>query len=281
MDICSYVAWFGLFSVLGWVYECTYCAIRTKRWDNRGFLLGPVCPIYGFGVSALLIVAQALGSSGVTSSNVPWWQVFLCAGAGSAVLEYITSYVLEKCFHARWWDYSNVPLNLNGRICLPFALCFGAVGTLLYYFVCPLLGGASVSLPLTAWEVLALLTVGLMSADLALTLSALTDVTQRVERSRADFDAVMETAVDDLASGRRPLGADLEAAAHRTAEGMSLVQRRTLKSIRSYTNERREEGAARLRRAVARVESERRAHRHAGNADGADGAGNAPTHGGR
>ena len=272
------MAWFGLFSVLGWVYECTYCAIRTKRWDNRGFLLGPVCPIYGFGVSALLIVAQALGSSGVTSSNVPWWQVFLCAGAGSAVLEYITSYVLEKCFHARWWDYSNVPLNLNGRICLPFALCFGAVGTLLYYFVCPLLGGASVSLPLTAWEVLALLTVGLMSADLALTLSALTDVTQRVERSRADFDAVMETAVDDLASGRRPLGADLEAAAHRTAEGMSLVQRRTLKSIRSYTNERREEGAARLRRAVARVESERRARRHAGNADG---AGNAPTHGGR
>ena len=137
------------------------------------------------------------------------------------------------------------------------------MGTLLYYFVCPLLGGATVSLPLTAWEVLALLTVGLMSADLALTLSALTDVTQRVERSRADFDAVMETAVDDLASGRRPLGADLEAAAHRTAEEMSLVQRRALKSIRSYTSEHREEGAARLRRAVARVESERRARKHA------------------
>ena len=152
------------------------------------------------------------------------------------------------------------------------------MGTLLYYFVCPLLGGATVSLPLAAWEVLALLTVGLMSADLALTLSALTDVTQRVERSRADFDAVMETAVDDLASGRRPLGTDLEAAAHRTAEGMSLVQRRALKSIRSYTSERREEGAARLRRAVARVESERRARKHAksrandaGAADAGDG----------
>ena len=96
--------------------------------------------------------------------------------------------------------------------------------------------------------------------------------------SRADFDAVMETAVDDLASGRRPLGTDLEAAAHRTAEGMSLVQRRALKSIRSYTSERREEGAARLRRAVARVESERRARKHAksrandaGAADAGDG----------
>ena len=97
-------------------------------------------------------------------------------------------------------------------------------------------------------------------------------MTQRVERSRADFDAVMETAVDDLASGRRPLGADLEAAAHRTAEERSLVQRRALKSIRSYTREHREEGAARLRRAVARVESERRARKHA--KSHADGAGN-------
>ena len=169
-------------------------------------------------------------------------------------------------------------MNLNGRICLPFALCFGAVGCLLYCFVFPFVSASAPSLPQYAWELIALATAGLMSADLALTLSALTDLTKRVERGRDDFDAVMETAVDDLASGRRPLGTDLEAAAHRTAEGMSLVQRRALKSIRSYTSERREEGAARLRRAVARVESERRARKHAksrandaGAADAGDG----------
>lgn len=275
MDICSYVAWFGLYSVLGWVYECTYCAIRTKRWDNRGFLFGPVCPIYGFGMSALVIAAQALSASGAGSANVPWWQVFLCAAAGSAVLEYTTSYVLEKCFHARWWDYSNIPLNLNGRICLPFALCFGAVGTLLYYFVCPLIGGATVTLPLTAWEVLALLTVGLMSADLALTLSALTNLDKRVQQDKSNFDAVMETAVDDIAAGRKPLEVDrqiarehateeLESAAHRAAREMSLVQRRTLKSIKYYSEEHREARAAKLREAVAKVERERKARKHHG-----------------
>ena len=54
MDICQIVSWFGLFSVLGWVYECTYCAIKNRKWDNRGFLFGPVCPIYGFGASFVM-----------------------------------------------------------------------------------------------------------------------------------------------------------------------------------------------------------------------------------
>ena len=271
MDICSYVAWFGLFSVLGWVYECTYCAIKNRKWDNRGFLFGPVCPIYGFGASAVVIAAQCLPSQ--AGGSLEWWQVFLGAAAGSAVLEYGTSYVLEKCFHARWWDYSNIPLNLNGRICLPFALCFGAVGTLLYYYVCPLVATASPGLPLVVWEVLALATVGLMSADLALTLSTLTDLTRRIERGRGNFDAVMETAVDDISSGRMPLEDDLEEAARRTAEGMPLVQRRALRSIRSFGTRAREESAARLKRAVRSVEDERkgRASHTADADDGTDG----------
>lgn len=260
MDICSYVTWFGLFSVLGWVYECTYCAIKNRKWDNRGFLFGPVCPIYGVGVTLVIFVAQMV-PAGPAARDIPWWEVFLGAALGSAILEYTTSYVLEKFFHARWWDYSNVPLNLNGRVCLPFALCFGAVGTLLYYFVCPAIADASGGLPLLAWEVLALLTVGIMSADLALTLSALTDVTKRVERRKEDFDAVMETAVDDVTSHRVPLKDDVEEAAHKAAEEMTLIQRRTLKSIRTFNTDQREERAERLRRGVARVEAERRERR--------------------
>lgn len=97
-----------------------------------------------------------------------------------------------------------------------------------------------------------------MSADLALTLSALTDLTKRVERGRDDFDAVMETAVDDLASGRRPLENNLEAAARHTAQGLSSMQKRTLKSIRTYTEEHREASAERLRHALAKAEEQKR-----------------------
>ena len=255
MDICQIVSWFGLFSVLGWVYECTYCAIKNRKWDNRGFLFGPVCPIYGFGASFVIIAASVLPKG---SQDTVWWQVFLASAAGSAVLEYSTSWVLEKFFHARWWDYSNIPLNLNGRICLPFALCFGAVGCLLYCFVFPFVSASAPSLPQYAWELIALATAGLMSADLALTLSALTDLTKRVERGRDDFDAVMETAVDDLASGRRPLEHDLEAAAKHTAQELSSMQKRALRHIRTYTEEHREASAERLRHALEKAEEQKR-----------------------
>lgn len=255
MDICQIVSWFGLFSVLGWVYECTYCAIKNRKWDNRGFLFGPVCPIYGFGASFVIIAASVLPKG---SQDTVWWQVFLASAAGSAVLEYSTSWVLEKFFHARWWDYSNIPLNLNGRICLPFALCFGTVGCLLYYFVFPFVSASAPSLPQYAWELIALATAGLMSADLALTLSALTDLTKRVERGRNDFDAVMETAVDNLASGRHPLEHDLEAAAKHTAQELSSMQKRALRNIRTHTEEYREASAERLRHALEKAEEQKR-----------------------
>lgn len=97
-----------------------------------------------------------------------------------------------------------------------------------------------------------------MSANLALTLSALTDLTKRVERGRDDFDAVMETAVDDLASGKHPLEHDLEAAAKHTAQELSSMQKRALRNIRTYTEEHREASAERLRHALAKAEEQKR-----------------------
>lgn len=254
MDICACVTWFGIASLLGWVWECTFCAIKNKKWDNRGFLFGPVCPIYGCGLVAVILIATSLPLPTPRSApDVPWWEVFLAASLGSAVLEYGTSYVLERLFHARWWDYSHVPLNLNGRICLPFALGFGAAGTLLYYFACPFIFSNADATPLVVWEVAGLLTAALMSLDLGLTVSAMTNVTQRIEQTRSNFDAVMETAVTDIASGRPPLQDDAREATRHVAEGMSLVQRRALRSVRSFTTDARNEAASRLREAVDSV----------------------------
>ena len=258
MGICEYVTWFGAFSFLGWVYECTYCTINTKRWQNRGFLFGPVCPIYGFGVALVLLLADAVPApTAGGDGSLAWWQVFLGASLASAVLEYVTSYVMERLFHARWWDYSNVPLNLNGRTCLPFALCFGAVGTVLYYYVCPLVTAAGPGLPTWAWEVLALLVTCTMSVDLGFTVSTLTNVTRRIEASRSDFDAVMETAVSDIASGRRPLEEDAQEAFRHAASEMSRAQRNVLQRVRTFSTERREESARLLRRALDELEGDR------------------------
>ena len=251
MDLCAYVTWFGLFSVIGWLYECTYCAIKTKKWDNRGFLFGPVCPIYGFGGIMVIAAANLVESAVPSGGTAPEpWQVFVVSALGSAVLEYVTSYVLERWFHARWWDYSNVPLNLNGRICLPFTLCFGLAGMAVYYYASAAVADASATVPLIFWEVAALVTVGLMSADLALTNAALSDLDDRIEEAQADFDAVMDVAVEDMASGRMPLGDDIRAHTRRLAGGMGRRSRKVLSKMRTFSTDARAAVARGLREAI-------------------------------
>lgn len=198
MDICGYVAWFGLFSVLGWVYECTYCAIKNRRWDNRGFLFGPVCPIYGVGVVSIVLALQAAGSLGCELTG--WWQVFLVSFAGSMALEYATSWAMERAFHAYWWDYSNVPLNIRGRTCVPAGLLFGGGGLLAVYVLMPAMAQVSASVPEVALEACSYLVVLLMSVDATLTVTVLTDFEERVASADRSFNDRAEAVTERVAT---------------------------------------------------------------------------------
>ena len=105
-----------IYSFFGWVYESSFTTLRDGRWQNRGFLYGPCCPIYGVGAVLITQIAEKVGS--MQNEPMPLWSIFLVSFVGSAVLEYVTSYTLEKLFHAIWWDYSMLPFNLNGWISL-------------------------------------------------------------------------------------------------------------------------------------------------------------------
>ena len=144
---------FYMCSFLGWILETSSFSIRERRWVNRGFLNGPFCPIYGFGAILILAILEPL--SGV-------WPVVLLTGIVlTTLLEYLTSWVLEKLFNARWWDYSNKPLNFQGRITLFHTLFWGVLCMLLVYGLDPVLNGilssTSVDLRLIAGAVLTLL----------------------------------------------------------------------------------------------------------------------------
>ncbi|MBR1377274.1 MAG: putative ABC transporter permease [Bacilli bacterium] len=102
-----------------------------KKFVNRGFLIGPICPIYGYGV---LLIVLLIGSN---TSDV--LAVFLKAILICSVLEYFTSYFMEKLFKARWWDYSRRKFNINGRICLETMLPFGILGCVVIYLLHPLI----------------------------------------------------------------------------------------------------------------------------------------------
>ena len=115
-------ATFIFFSFLGWFMEVNISLFKFKRFVDRGFLLGPYCPIYGIGCVCFIYLI------GKISNNLIL--LFLINTIVGSIIEYLTSFVLEKFFNARWWDYSKLPLNINGRICIPFSLGFGFGGVM-------------------------------------------------------------------------------------------------------------------------------------------------------
>ena len=115
---------FLIYSFIGWLWEDGMSLVKEHRFVNRGFLNGPYCPIYGVGGLVFLYAGQFIEEP-IT--------LFFIGGAIACVLEYITSYTMEKMFKARWWDYSDWPLNLNGRICLYGFLAFGGASVGIRY----------------------------------------------------------------------------------------------------------------------------------------------------
>lgn len=126
-----YVIYFFVYAVAGWCGEVIYCSIPQKRFVNRGFLYGPYLPIYGFGG---VVVHLAVSQSGVSfiPENNPLL-VFLGTMVMASVIEYVGSWLLEKCFGVKLWDYSSHRFNINGRVCLLNSTIFGLAGLVLTY----------------------------------------------------------------------------------------------------------------------------------------------------
>lgn len=120
--------WFIIYSFFGWVYESLWASFNEKQWVNRGFLSGPVIPIYGAGAVLFVLLLENIENPVV---------IFLLGMVIASILEYFTSWAMEKLFHARWWDYHHYPFNLNGRICLYGVLLFGFFAVLINKVIQP------------------------------------------------------------------------------------------------------------------------------------------------
>ena len=126
-----YFLLFITYSILGWIMEVIGQLIQFKKFINRGFLIGPYCPIYGFGGVAITIILKRYLGDPIA--------LFLFALVICSILEYFTSYIMEKVFKARWWDYSRKKFNINGRICLETMIPFGLLGMFISYVANPFL----------------------------------------------------------------------------------------------------------------------------------------------
>lgn len=199
MTLCKLFVWFIIYSFMGWIYESIYCTIRKHHWENRGFLHGPIVPIYGVGALLASVVFSLLPFEALQHANNI--QIFLISFFGSIVLEYTTSWALEKLFHAYWWDYSNCFCNIHGRVCLFASTGFGLAGILVVRFIYPFVNSMTQSIPPILIEILALTFMFLFGMDLSLTISALTNFTKNFSRIETEINQQIAAAYEKLDSG--------------------------------------------------------------------------------
>lgn len=157
MTLSQYFICFIVYSFLGWVYESLFYTFQFKKPVNTGFLRGCICPIYGF-VCVINIVIL-----GDVKSNLA---IFIASMITVSVMEYIVSYLLEHLFGKRWWDYSDWPLNLNGRISLISSLGFGAMSLIQLRFLHPAIMNVILHIPPGTMKLVTILFIAALAYDL-------------------------------------------------------------------------------------------------------------------
>lgn len=238
--ISKYILLFTLCSIVGWVYESIYAVLKTGAWENRGFLYGPMCPIYGFGVCGIVLVAKAYliyAHAGYT-----WWGILIIAFIGSMVLEYAVSWALEQLFHAYWWDYTDMPLNINGRTCVPAGILFAFGGVAAVEIISPWWDGVMAPVPLLVKDIAAYAIVIVMTMDATLTVASLTEVQERVaivaEGFHARADELTSQLVDNADSVVSRISAEKdrlqEEALQRSFDSLSATARMALSRVQGF-----------------------------------------------
>lgn len=167
---------FFIYSFLGWCLEVCFFALNTGKFVNRGFLNGPVCPIYGFGVVIVVLCLTPLMENTLL--------LFLGSVLLTSLLELGVGFALEKLFHQRWWDYTNEPFNLGGYICLRFSLAWGLACLLVMEIIHPSVLWLILHIPHTLGLVLLACFVSVMAVDLTATVRTIA----RINRSLGQID---------------------------------------------------------------------------------------------
>ena len=173
MGIYEILAYFFVYGVLGWCVEVAFAAVKEGRFVNRGFLNGPICPIYGVGVVSVIFSLQGFSESLLV--------LYLASAVLVTFIEWLTGYVMDRIFHQKWWDYSGQPLNIGGYVCLPFSLIWGVFCVFIVKCFQPLVAHLIGYIPHIAGIIILVVLSIAMIADLYVTASAILKLNKRLE----------------------------------------------------------------------------------------------------
>lgn len=193
MSIYYSILYFFVYGFLGWCTEVIFAAFKQHRFVNRGFLNGPICPIYGVGVTLVIACLEAFQSNLLL--------LYISSVILVTVLEGVTGWAMDKLFHNKWWDYSKLPFNIGGYVCLLFSLIWGVACVFIVYFVHPLIHQVLSLIPHTAGiALIAILGIALLS-DIIVTTSAIVKFNQYLE--------LLKHITDELHAISNQIGAEL------------------------------------------------------------------------
>lgn len=165
---------FIIYSFLGWLVEVINCSIVEKKLVNRGFLISPICPIYGCGALLITLV--------LSNYKDDWFVVFCMAVVLCGLLEYFTSWLMEKIFHARWWDYSKNKFNINGRICLETMIPFGILGLVIIYILNPFFYNILNLIQTNIASIISIILLIILIIDMVVSFKVISKVTTTVKK---------------------------------------------------------------------------------------------------
>jgi len=174
-----------IYSVLGWIYETLLCSIEQRKFINRGFLNGPYCPIYGCGAIVDILFLHEI-------ENTVF--LFFAGVLLTCSLEYLTSWVMEKLFRARWWDYSDRKFNINGRVCLLGAVVFGTFSVVLIKFIHPFIFSYTSKIPFSTLHFLSFSLFVVFSADCVHTITNFAGFAHKLQELNGYIDNAVKTA---------------------------------------------------------------------------------------
>lgn len=174
----DYSAWqwllvFYLYCFLGWCFESTVVSVQQRHFVNRGFLRGPMLPIYGFGATILLHVSLPLYDKPVA--------LFLASMVAATVFEYIVGVIMEKLFKVKYWDYSTHRFQFQGRICLQSSLCWGFLGLILARVIHPPVEWIVAGLPFAALVIVDILLTAGFAGDVVVSVRTALDLAKLLE----------------------------------------------------------------------------------------------------
>lgn len=192
-SIVYYFLLFMIYSIIGWIVETVFVALNSKKLVNRGFFMGPYCPIYGIGSVLIVVLLKGFQNNILV--------LFILATVICSVVEYLISYMMEKIFKARWWDYSHLPFNINGRIYLGNTILFGIGGVIISRFN-PYLSSFILSIPSNIAYIVFCVLVASFGIDMLISIDIIGSIKMSADAIKKDYTGELNEKIRKILAER-------------------------------------------------------------------------------